>query len=1349
MSTTQNQAATGQPFDAGPQDEVSRDSQQTRPGKGKGEAQIDAHLSSLDSRVTDPAGIQRRTLECRDLFESSQKNPHLSGDDWIDKMSAEFNWWSLGIGAAKAGHSSLDYRVQTRDDVRSTLINLLESLAISLKKYIDAATQPSNLSQFTTPPPKEQDLERAADYGSDPQPSDDDSLISEQRFYIETTIRFLSQISISIRKSGTKFRHQRVDKHLATREAELKEFKDYLLNIVFMSSEKPRILHRVSQHHSLTRDPLWMTLWITLKAYLTDIQRLTPVQKRLIHANLVRRNRFDLGHVAEDLSPYVCVYDDCDSPDSMYVTTAEWKKHIRDKHSRARWICDACWQNSSRPEKFEFDSQEEWHRHTLAEHGDEVDESDMPDLTELSQRTGVPPIACPLCVEDTSLRNPETDKHLAEHIHSFALQALPWDSIDCDDKSQVSVGAMGSDIRKSHGLGDIGQSTVEEPQDDSDGVTAFQNLVSTIRNRSSMILRKGQYHPAASISVLLVTMDAYFDRPSVRFHDYPPSFKPEILACLARLASVMQGYDDQTPSRRYKESMDFHFLDGSTAPSSLPGIQSLEDTGVSEASDRLRSNNTPNPEDLDMDTSILTLGRQLGYLMLQFHGQDGTGNEEPHYLPRYSLEAFWKAHSISAILSAYSINISQEVILQSFLCTFSLLVYINKADFLEWFVKYNMNDIVFPLQNRPPSWPDTPTSNSVFNAITESQWRFFPVAFGLPWLYKRIFGPRHIFPIRKEELIAANDMTRVHKIEIESSEPITRVRKTYNESGRSQYEREVETFTSLQSRSSPNIIGYHGCYQQQRLDGTITYNLILGFVDGANLEEFYTAMNPPRSLPDTNKIWNAFCGVLEGLHHLHFPAIDTDFQIIHQDIKPDNLLVSKTSSSQPYVFRLVITDFGYSHTKAPRSNRDTWGIDSHRGQVYGAPESSHHADYTHHGRTHITTTNDIWSLGCVMSETAVWIKSGRQGLENYRNGRIAETRTLPRFDQASRGRCFHDGAQALSAVRTAHDWIRSNSSHDIVTLQVLEMIETSMLVFHADRQDAHSIHERLVQIIHSASSNQEYSSSHSLSLPSASSGTRIQIESASSGKSQSYTSALTLESSTHPSPRIELPGSPPDEQAWGWYEHAKNNRKPVDRNTEDVVRQLGNNVKGRGHIFFVDVSQTMGLYFQEIKEKFQILAYLAKKETPQKLLSLFNEQNWGQLSFEDRIGTFIDQIVIPRLSSLRQRLGLKKPKNLTIFVLTDGRWGEGKEGAAGVENPIMRLINLIHKKGLSRTQVAIQFLRFGDDPHGKRYLTFLDHFGTQYKCDCVDTKPIDGNIFDMFIGPISPGIDGEDEVDRS
>lgn len=171
-----------------------------------------------------------------------------------------------------------------------------------------------------------------------------------------------------------------------------------------------------------------------------------------------------------------------------------------------------------------------------------------------------------------------------------------------------------------------------------------------------------------------------------------------------------------------------------------------------------------------MPSSIVaTRGEQLGRLKLQFNGQDGTGCERPHYIPRHCLEEFWEAHSISAILRACSINKSQNVIFQSFLCTFSLLVYINKVDFLGWLVERNLKDATFPLESRPSFWPDTPSYDKLFEAITEWQWIFFPVTLEQHELYNQVFSPQYIFPICTEELIKAGDTIQVHKIETNPS----------------------------------------------------------------------------------------------------------------------------------------------------------------------------------------------------------------------------------------------------------------------------------------------------------------------------------------------------------------------------------------------------------------------------------------------------------------------------------------------------------------------------------------------------------------------------------------------------
>lgn len=82
-----------------------------------------------------PSAIRQRTETCQALFSAIQQGSSVIETDWIDKMSAEFNWWSLGIGATKRNHSSLDYRLRSREDVNNILVNLLDGMAISLKNY--------------------------------------------------------------------------------------------------------------------------------------------------------------------------------------------------------------------------------------------------------------------------------------------------------------------------------------------------------------------------------------------------------------------------------------------------------------------------------------------------------------------------------------------------------------------------------------------------------------------------------------------------------------------------------------------------------------------------------------------------------------------------------------------------------------------------------------------------------------------------------------------------------------------------------------------------------------------------------------------------------------------------------------------------------------------------------------------------------------------------------------------------------------------------------------------------------------------------------------------------------------
>ena len=121
-----------------------------------------------------------------------------------------------------------------------------------------------------------------------------DSELGEQLYYIRTTLEYLSNISAAIRKSGTKFRHLRADKLLKQREAKLEEFRKYLLHLVLIGPTKVHLLNWIHHRRSVERKQVWRKIEIIFSAKFNDTGRLSEVQRRIIQANLVRRNRFDV-----------------------------------------------------------------------------------------------------------------------------------------------------------------------------------------------------------------------------------------------------------------------------------------------------------------------------------------------------------------------------------------------------------------------------------------------------------------------------------------------------------------------------------------------------------------------------------------------------------------------------------------------------------------------------------------------------------------------------------------------------------------------------------------------------------------------------------------------------------------------------------------------------------------------------------------------------------------------------------------------------------------------------------------------------------------------------------------------
>lgn len=110
----------------------------------------------------------------------------------------------------------------------------------------------------------------------------------------------------------------------------------------------------------------------------------------------------------------------------------------------------------------------------------------------------------------------------------------------------------------------------------------------------------------------------------------------------------------------------------------------------------------------------------------------------------------------------------------------------------------------------------------------------------------------------------------------------------------------------------------------------------------------------------------------------------------------------------------------------------------------------------------LTTTweDDIWSLGCLYSETAVWCVSGEPGRDEYRDLRRSE---VPQeLHAAGYEDAFHDGKKRLDAVHEMHRRLfYRRRAHDTITFKVAELVLQSMITL--DERDALEAHKLRVR----------------------------------------------------------------------------------------------------------------------------------------------------------------------------------------------------------------------------------------------------------------------------------------------
>lgn len=101
---------------------------------------------------------------------------------------------------------------------------------------------------------------------------------------------------------------------------------------------------------------------------------------------------------------------------------------------------------------------------------------------------------------------------------------------------------------------------------------------------------------------------------------------------------------------------------------------------------------------------------------------------------------------------------------------------------------------------------------------------------------------------------------------------------------------------------------------------------------------------------------------------------------------------------------------------------------------------------------------------------------------------------------------------------------------------------------------------------------------------------------------------------------------------------------------------------------------------------------------------------------------------------------IKGVRPMTVYVFTNAKWQDGCDPS----RPIIDTLNTLNSAGVDPddNQIGVQFIQCGNDPLGTRKLQYLDNeLKAKFGRDIVDTEPMSGNAWKMFLGSINPVFD--------
>ncbi|KAK6365008.1 uncharacterized protein PV06_04457 [Exophiala oligosperma] len=416
-------------------------------------------------------------------------------------------------------------------------------------------------------------------------------------------------------------------------------------------------------------------------------------------------------------------------------------------------------------------------------------------------------------------------------------------------------------------------------------------------------------------------------------------------------------------------------------------------------------------------------------------------------------------------------NVSPTAILTSCTSVFAILIRIQKGAYISEFLRHRvLFDHQLPFLTKPPAFPSIP-NDDFYDRFCKEQWRFCAHTFtdGYDDLH---IPDSYILPILTTEALDEDGTADVQKVtlhpEYDRIQPPTKdteekgitrkpthtyVLKLYRSkryASEELYKAESEAFIHLRNSHAlgKHFIGYYGSFTHGN-----TRNILLEYANYGSLETFFSSVDAPTTGEDIIRFWQSMFGIIDAVCKIHtIPSPESQnaaplFNGWHQDIKPENILVSSGSGDGEFEFKLADLGLAHfhkvkvrakSHYNGAISGRDVGGT-----REYGAPECYRGDESQNLTTRSIGQAVDIWSLGCVYSEFAHWIAQGKVGLQKYRDRRVEVTKAIP--DHLDPG-CFHDKERVLTIVKDSHDELfKHRRVDDFMVRPVIKKMVEEML----------------------------------------------------------------------------------------------------------------------------------------------------------------------------------------------------------------------------------------------------------------------------------------------------------------